>query len=53
MRTISIQRTELRVARYFLSIFPIHFESPKEDNLLYKDKETVPKCPLFGDSTVH
>ena len=25
---------------------------PIKDNLLTKDKMTVPKCPLFGDSSV-
>ena len=24
-----------------------------KDNLLTKEKMTVPECPLFGDSTVH
>ena len=53
MRTTSLQRTQLGVPRYFLPIVPIHFESTKENNLLTKDEKIVPKCPLFGDSTVH
>ena len=40
------------VQRYFLLIVPIHFEPPKEDNLLTQDERGSPKCPLFGDSTV-
>ena len=38
---------------YFLPAVPIYFASPKEDNLLTKDKKTVPKCPLFSDFTVY
>ena len=53
IRTISLQRTQLEVPRYFLSIVPIHFEPPKEGNLLTKDKKMVLKCSLFGDSTVY
>ena len=48
----SLQRTQLGVPRCFLPVVPIHFEPPKEDNLLTWDKKTVPKCSLIGDSTV-
>ena len=53
IRTISLQRTQLGVSRYFLPTVPIHFKSPKKDNFLTKDKKIVLKCPLFGDSTVY
>ena len=54
--TTSLQRTQLEVPKYFLLtydiIISVHFEPPKEDNLLTKDKEAVLKCPLFRDSSV-
>jgi hypothetical protein len=52
IRTTSLQRIQHEVSRYFLPIVPTHFESPKEDTLLTKDKQIIPKCPPFGDSTV-
>ena len=54
IRTISLQRTQLEVPKYFLPVVPIHFGLPNyKDMLLTKGTMTVPKCPLFGDSTVH
>ena len=53
IRTISLQRTQLEVPRYNLPVVPIHFGTLKEDNLLTKDKKTVPKCPLFRDTTLY
>ena len=49
---LSLQRTQLEAPNIFLPIDPIHFGPPKDDYLLTKDKMTVPKCPLLGDSTV-
>jgi hypothetical protein len=48
----TLQRTRHEVQKYFLPIVLVHFESPKEGNLLTKDKDAHPKCPLLGDSTV-
>jgi hypothetical protein len=50
--TISLQRTQLEVPRYFLSIVPIYVGPPKEDKLFTKDKKIAPKSPLFGDFSV-
>jgi hypothetical protein len=41
----SLLRTQLKVPKYFLHIVPTHFEPPKEDILLTKDKEVALKCP--------
>ena len=43
----SLQRTWLEVSEYFLSIFPMYFEPPKEDNLLTKDKRGCPKVSFI------
>ena len=45
IRTIFLQRTQLEVTKYSFPIVPTHFGSPKEDNLLTKDRKTASKCP--------
>ena len=44
IRTISLQRTQLKVPRY---IVPIHFGSPKEDNFLTKVKKDWPQVSFI------
>ena len=44
IRTPSLQRTKLKVQKMlYIPIYPIHFDPPKEDNLLTKDKIDCPK----------
>ena len=47
MRTTSLQRTQLEVTNYFLSIVPVHSEPPKEDNFRTKDKRGCPKVSFI------
>ena len=53
IRTVSLQRTQLEVPKYFLPIVLKHFESLKEDNLLTKDKSGYLKMSFIRRFHMH